>query len=103
MKILFSNFHPFRRKIPIDDVVIQDGQTTKSRNYNFFELSTIGFGACLGFGVYILIGYIAKNLTGPSSIVSFAIAGLIAFFAGMSFLDIKLKLKIMVLYFQHVS
>lgn len=57
----------------------------KEKNWNAFELISIGIGGTLGFGVYILIGHISHELTGPSALVSFAIAGLVGLFAGYTY------------------
>lgn len=52
------------------------------KDWNLFELIAIGVGSGLGFGVYVLTGHIIHNLTGPSALVSFAIAGVIGIIGG---------------------
>lgn len=59
-----------------------------SKLWNIFELIAIGIGGTLGFGVYILIGHIAHEQTGPSALVSFLIAGIAGFLGGRSKIEI---------------
>lgn len=56
-----------------------------SKLWNIFELIAIAIGCSLGIGVYVLIGHIAHEQTGPSALVAFVFAGFIGFFGGKNF------------------
>lgn len=47
-----------------------------------FDLSSVGLSATLAITVFIIIGYVAKDVAGPSVIFSVVIAATIAFLTG---------------------
>lgn len=49
-----------------------------ARTLTAFDLIAIGIGATIGAGVYILVGPVAKEHTGPAIAISFLIAGIAA-------------------------
>ncbi len=54
---------------------------------SLFDATTISIGAIIGGGIYIVTG-IAAGLAGPALVVSMMIAGLIAFFTALSFVEL---------------
>lgn len=78
-----------RRKV-LDAVQIEE--TRLARVLNLFDLSSLGIGASLGVGVYVLAGNVARNIAGPAVVLSFLIAAIASVFAGKITLLEELKL-----------
>ena len=54
-----------------------------ARDLGFLEAYTLGLGTMIGAGIFVLPGIVAES-TGPASMVSFAIGGLVALLAALS-------------------
>lgn len=50
---------------------------------NAFDLTKVGLGGTLSVGIFLVVGYVAKSIAGPSVILSVIIAAIIAFLAGL--------------------
>jgi APA family basic amino acid/polyamine antiporter len=64
------------------------GGTTDSglkRALGPFHLITLGIGAIIGAGIFVLTGHAAAEFAGPGVVISFAIAGLGCLFAGLCY------------------
>lgn len=48
-----------------------------------FDLTKVGLGGTLSVGIFLIVGYVAKSIAGPSVILSVIIAAVIAFLAGL--------------------
>ena len=46
-----------------------------NRVLNLFDVFSIGMGFTLGSGIYIMIGTVIRDYSGPATLVSFIIAG----------------------------
>lgn len=67
------------RRKPVDsDRVRAEGQPVLAKELNILELVAIGVGSTIGAGVYVLVGTVAREHTGPALAVSFLIAGIAA-------------------------
>jgi APA family basic amino acid/polyamine antiporter len=50
-------------------------------------LSSLGIGCIIGAGIFVLVGQVARNTTGPALILSFIIAGTACVFAGLCYAE----------------
>ncbi|KAL1821157.1 hypothetical protein ACET3Z_016026 [Daucus carota] len=64
-----------RKKADSND---QQGGQQLARTLTAFDLIAIGIGSTIGAGVYILVGTVAREYTGPAIAISFLIAGIAA-------------------------
>ncbi|CAF1002003.1 unnamed protein product [Didymodactylos carnosus] len=71
----------------VDDMQIEINENPLNRPLNFFHLNTLGLGAIIGAGIFILSGNVAANFAGPSVIISFLIGSLVAFLAALSYAE----------------
>lgn len=58
---------------------------TKSLNYKkppVVNMNRIDIGSTLGIGVFIIIGFVTRDIAGPSVIISFIVATAVALLAG---------------------
>jgi basic amino acid/polyamine antiporter, APA family len=62
------------------------------RHLSLFDLISVGIGGTIGSGIFVLAGSIAHHDAGPSTILSFAMAGLAAILSGMSFAELAGRL-----------
>jgi APA family basic amino acid/polyamine antiporter len=62
-----------------------DAETGLKRALGPFHLITLGIGAIIGAGIFVLTGHAAAEFAGPGVILSFAIAGLGCLFAGLCY------------------
>src|SRR6201996_2276643 len=51
------------------------------------HLVTLGIGAIIGAGIFVLTGHAAASFAGPGVMISFAIAGLGCLFAGLCYAE----------------
>ncbi|HEY2645636.1 MAG TPA: amino acid permease [Candidatus Acidoferrales bacterium] len=51
------------------------------------QLSSLGVGAIIGTGIFVLTGVAAHDLTGPALMLSFVVSGLTCFFAAMCYAE----------------
>jgi len=62
-----------------------DAETGLKRALGPFHLITLGIGAIIGAGIFVLTGHAAAQFAGPGVVISFAIAGLGCLFAGLCY------------------
>ena len=48
------------------------------------DLVSLGVGSCVGTGMYLVSGMVAKKMAGPAVVLSYAIAGFAALLSGES-------------------
>lgn len=54
------------------------------------DLVSLGVGSCMGTGMYLVSGMVAKTVAGPAVVLSYAVAGFAALLSGAS----KVKVKV---------
>lgn len=57
------------------------------RCLNVFDLTSIGVGATVGAGLYVVTGQIARDVSGPAIVLSFFIAAVAAFLSGICYAE----------------
>ncbi len=76
------------RKKKFDALNNKVEETNLSRVLNLVDVSALGISCTLGVGIYILAGDVISNYTGPGIILSFLIAGLATFIAGLCYAEL---------------
>lgn len=59
------------------------------RHFNAFHLTSIGVGAIIGAGIFVITGQAAANYAGPAILLSFIIAAVICVFAGLCYAELS--------------
>ena len=69
---------------------IQDEFTNSGlkRSLGPFNLITLGIGAIIGAGIFVMTGNAAANFAGPAVVLSFIVAGLACTFAGLCYAEL---------------
>lgn len=77
-------FSALTRKKSNDD---EESESPLARVLTLLDLTTLGVGATLGLGVYVLAGSVAKEVAGPAVCVSFAVAAVASAVAGLCYAE----------------
>src|ERR1044072_71116 len=84
----------FRRKdVAVLQAEIQTDQRLK-RALGPINLTTLGIGAIIGAGIFVLTGKAAANYAGPAIVFSFILAGLACAFAGLCYAEFAAMIPI---------
>ncbi|HBM16668.1 MAG TPA: amino acid permease [Lentisphaeria bacterium] len=78
----------FRRKSIAQLIEGTKGESALRKRLGPLDLTFIGIGATLGTGIFVLTGIEAAVSAGPSIIISFGMAGLVAAFAALSYAEL---------------
>src|SRR6201990_3289348 len=82
-----SNSFLGRRK-PIALILEEmQGESRLRRVLGPFQLTSLGVGAIIGTGIFVLTGVAAHDKTGPALMLSFVVAGLACIFAAMCYAE----------------
>lgn len=69
----------------------QMGKTKLTRCLTPVDLTSLGVGSCVGTGMYLVAGMVARNYAGPGVIFSFAIAAVAALFSGVCYAEFGVR------------
>jgi len=74
---------------PIDVILNESADTGHGlkRSLGALNLTTLGIGAIIGAGIFVLTGTAAANYAGPAIVLSFVLAGLASLFAGLCYAE----------------
>src|SRR5678810_343636 len=64
-----------------------EGEHTLRRALGALNLTTLGIGAIIGAGIFVLTGTAAAQTAGPAIVLSFVVAGLGCLFAGLCYAE----------------
>jgi len=71
----------------IMEEVGQEGEHTLKRVLGVLNLITLGIGAIIGAGIFVLTGSAAAQFAGPAIVLSFVLAGTGCLFAGLCYAE----------------
>ncbi|XP_014300784.1 high affinity cationic amino acid transporter 1 isoform X2 [Microplitis demolitor] len=83
--MLFNELYKALTRKRVDEISEEKGQL--ARVLGLFNLVTLGVGSTLGVGVYVLTGYLAKEVAGPAVCLSFLIAASASSLAGLCYAE----------------
>lgn len=81
------------RRKPFDSLNVDlNLQTPLKRNLSTFNLLFLCLGENLGFGIFLVNGYVSKEVAGPGAVLSFVLAGVIALVPAACYAEFASKL-----------
>ncbi|XP_065852255.1 cationic amino acid transporter 2, vacuolar isoform X2 [Euphorbia lathyris] len=82
----------FTRRKHVDSVLLRrEGTQQLAKKLSVIDLIAIGVGATIGAGVYILVGTVAREQTGPALTISFLIAGIAAALSAFCYAELACR------------
>ncbi|KAL1413910.1 hypothetical protein MTO96_007959 [Rhipicephalus appendiculatus] len=78
-----------RTKDPASDVT--ESKTELKRCLTTLDLTSLGVGSCVGTGMYLVAGMVARNFAGPGVIFSFIIAAIASLFSGVCYAEFGVR------------
>jgi basic amino acid/polyamine antiporter, APA family len=73
---------------PINDILQEsEGKTGLKRTLTATNLTTLGIGAIIGAGIFVITGQAAAQYAGPAILISFIISGVACAFAGLCYAE----------------
>jgi APA family basic amino acid/polyamine antiporter len=72
---------------PIDELIAESHTGTLRRTLGAFSLTTLGVGAIIGAGIFVITGTAAAQFAGPALVLSMTIAAIGCAFAGLCYAE----------------
>ena len=72
----------------------EEGENTLKRSLGPINLVTLGIGAIIGAGIFVLTGTAAAQFSGPAIVLSFVVAGIGCVFAGLCYAEFAAMIPI---------
>ena len=66
----------------------EEGQPKLKRHLDAFHLTSIGIGAIIGAGIFVITGEASAEYAGPAIVLSFIIAAIVCVFAGLCYAEL---------------
>ncbi|XP_044752454.1 probable cationic amino acid transporter isoform X1 [Coccinella septempunctata] len=71
---------------------VQDSKAQKlTKCLTTLDLTSLGVGSCVGTGMYLVAGMVAKNVAGPGVVFSFIIAAVASIFSGACYAEFGVR------------
>ncbi|KAH9616739.1 hypothetical protein KSS87_004907 [Heliosperma pusillum] len=80
-----------RKHVWSDNLQINEPHQQLAKRLSLIDLVGIGVGTTIGAGIYILIGSVAREQTGPALAISFLIAGIAASLSGFCYAELSCR------------
>jgi APA family basic amino acid/polyamine antiporter len=80
-------FKQLLAKKPFDDIAAEHRASKLKRALGPWQLTLLGIGCTIGTGIFVLTGLEAARHAGPAIVISFIIAGIGSFFAGLCYAE----------------
>src|SRR5260221_25772 len=78
-----------RKPMKADFIEVDEEHHGLRRHLGWIQLMTIGVGAIIGAGIFVITGQAAADYAGPSIVLSFVIASIICLFAGLCYAELS--------------
>ena len=72
---------------PLDQLLTESKTSGLNRSLSALNLTTLGIGAIIGAGIFVLTGQAAAQYAGPAIVLSFVVSGLACGFAGLCYAE----------------
>jgi APA family basic amino acid/polyamine antiporter len=75
-------------KKPISSILADSQKSELKRSLSALNLVSLGIGAIIGAGIFVMTGNAAANYAGPAVMISFVLAGLVCAVAGLCYAEL---------------
>ncbi|XP_022249714.1 probable cationic amino acid transporter [Limulus polyphemus] len=80
-----------RTKDPSSDLLDSGVDNKLKKCLTTFDLISLGVGSCVGTGMYLVSGMVARNVAGPGVVLSFLIAAVASLFSGVCYAEFGVR------------
>ncbi|XP_023232304.1 probable cationic amino acid transporter [Centruroides sculpturatus] len=68
-----------------------DARTQLKKCLTTLDLTSLGVGSCVGTGMYLVAGMVARNIAGPGVVMSFLVAAVASLFSGVCYAEFGVR------------